>query len=116
MSASGQELAIVQSAATAVASVANTTSAIISQVRANGLVRAEDRERLRLNLKALRHEEVTAHLARLGMINMNHMFDLYDLAESKAASPRQYAEGLRIAEQTTRALSANLSDLARNLR
>ncbi|MEU4395666.1 hypothetical protein [Kribbella sp. NPDC023855] len=116
MSASGQELAIVQSAATAVASIATTTSAIIGQIRATGLVRAEDRERLRLTLRALRHQEVSAHLARLGMVNMNHMFDLHDLADSKATSPVQYAEALRIAHQTTRALAANLDDLARNLR
>jgi hypothetical protein len=116
MSASGQELAIVQSAATAVASVAKTTSLVISQIRTDGLVRAEERERLRLRLVAMKYADIAGHLKELAAINIDHVCELYELAESRATSPQQYVAALRIAAQAARNLETNLNELARKLR
>lgn len=111
-----QELAIIRSATASLSSVASATTAMISALKANGVVRAADRQRLKDGLMALRRFEVADHLARLGVVNMNHTFDLYDLAETKSGNPLQFSAALRIAEQSTRLLGDNLSQLGRELR
>ncbi len=110
------ELATVQATVGIVGAIANTTAAIVSQLRVNHVARIEDIRRLQNNLAALRRREIADYLADLGVVNMNHMFDLYDLANSHANNITQHVNALEIAGQVTRKLRDNLERLAQDLR
>lgn len=112
----GNELAVVQTVSTAVNALANTANLVITNVRRVGIVRAEEVAKIRAELTAVRHELNAVLIARLTRLNINEIFDLYDLAETRQHSPNQYARALAAAEQATRLLADNLADMARKLR
>jgi hypothetical protein len=111
----GHELAIVQSTASTVGSLINATAAVIQHVRNGGLGRAAEYRDLQEKVIALRHIHRSEHIGSLSKINMNHLGDMYDLAEKRVNNPYAYAAALEVAEQAARLLAANLERLAREL-
>ena len=109
------ELEVIRAASSALSGVTATTSTLISVIRRNGIVAAAERQRLRDHLTLLRREDISQHIARMGVVNINHTFYLYDLAESKVNMPQAYAAALSIAGDTVRLLEVNLHRLAREL-
>lgn len=109
------ELEVIRTASSALSGVTSTTSTIISLIRRNMIVGQAERQRLRDSLTLLRREDISQHIARMGVVNINHTFYLYELAETKAHLPQAYAAALGIAGDTVRLLEVNLHRLAREL-
>lgn len=109
------ELDVFRTASLAVSGVATTTSTIISIIRRNGIVATAERQRLRDNLLMLRRSEIANYIGDMGVNNLNHLFRLHDLAETKAHRPNAYADALSMISGVVSELDANLRRLARDL-
>lgn len=80
-----------------------------------GTVSAADRQALKDQIAAARSSDVARALASLGVQNLEHTFDLFDLVATRVGLPG-YDVAYSAATHTARVLQDNLDNLARKLR
>lgn len=110
----GSEIAAIQAASPMVAAVLNATTSVITQLRLGGTASAALRQEMKDRVETLRASKVSSAITQLGMQNMQHTFDLYDLAATREGLPG-YADALAEAAHAVRLLRDNLDNLARRL-
>lgn len=97
-----------------VAAVLNAATKVINEISVRGTASSAVRQEMKDRVASLRASDVSAALARLGLENMRHMFDLYDLAATREGM-LGYEHALREAAHATQLLRDNLDNLARRL-
>lgn len=109
------ELVAVQTAATAVNALVTASSTVLSQLRANGTVRSEARERLRIALAELRRGEIASSITNLQLQGMQDVKILFDRAQEYQNSPA-YPHAMEAAHEAARQFQQNIQKFIKEAR
>lgn len=109
------ELVTITQASTIIGTLTNAATMAYSEIRLYGTVSAARRKALRDQIAAARASDVARALTSLGIENLQHTFDLFDLVETRMGRAG-YENAHSQATHAARLLQDNLNNLARTLR
>lgn len=111
----GKELLVITEASTVIGSLVKTATSLYNEVRDCGMASHARRQLLKDQVAHARSSEISRALSSLGIQNLEHVFDLFDLVDTRIGRSG-YEVAYSQATHAARALQNNLDNLARRLR